>query len=48
MLSMFINLFCRLNYPSLGSGVEQIFSKDKEKGMYIDYLTALSRKIATE
>ena len=48
MLSMFINLFCRLNYPSLGSGVEQIFSEEEGKAMYIDYLTALSRKIASD
>jgi hypothetical protein len=47
-LSMFINLFCRINYSSLGVGVEQIFGEEEGKAMYIDYLTSLSRKIATD
>jgi hypothetical protein len=45
---MFINLFCRLNYPSLTLGVEKIFGEEEAKAIYIDYLTALTRKIVTE
>lgn len=47
-LSMFINLFCRLNYPSLTLGVEKIFGEEEAKAIYIDYLTALTRKVVTE
>lgn len=47
-LSMFINLFCRLNYTSLTHGVEKIFSEEEAKGIYIDYLGSLTRKIVTE
>ena len=48
LLSMFINLFCRLNFPSLAAGVEQIFREEEAKAIYLDYLTALSRRIALE
>ena len=32
----------------MGVGVEQIFVEEEGKAMYIDYLTSLSRKIATD
>jgi hypothetical protein len=47
-LSMFINLFCRLNYTSLSVGVDTIFGDEEGRAMYMDYLSALSRRIAAE
>lgn len=48
MLSMFINLFCRLNYSSLGAGVDKIFGDEEGKVIYMDYLISLSRRISQE
>lgn len=45
---MFINLFCRLNHGSLAAGVERLFGEEDAKAMYLDYLTALTRKITQE
>jgi hypothetical protein len=45
---MFINLLCRLNHPSLSAGIEKIFAEEEAKAIYLDYLTALTRRIASE
>ena len=45
-LSMFINLFCRLNHGSLAAGVDRLFAEEEAKDMYLGYLTALTKAIA--
>jgi hypothetical protein len=42
---MFINLFARLNYTSLSTGVETILSKENDKILYLDYLIELTKKL---
>ena len=40
---MFINLFARLNYSSLPSGIEHLLAKENDKLVYIDYLIELTQ-----
>ena len=44
-LSMFINLYCRLNHSSLTLGVEQLFQEEPARLLYLEYLEALTQKV---
>lgn len=42
---MFINLFARLNYSSLPSGIDHLLTLDNDKAVYLDYLIELTKRL---
>ncbi len=42
---MFINLFARLNFSSLPTGIEAMLSKENDKIVYLDYLMELTQRL---